>query len=184
MPLSKFITRINESISGLVTGLKVYGIAEPIARGTEVIPGIVENDGEIIYVGVDDLQSAIIYHKVNALSTRLSPVVKGVGDSPNGIQNAYGISMIVYIDRKKIKMRPEDFYLFISANIPYQLSIAPYNLVLIQINSVILNSQTVYDSEYKGVERRLPANHSLMQINYTIESTFKKDCFAKCPEDC
>lgn len=184
MPLSKFITKINESVSEIVAGLKVYGIAEPIARGTQTIPGVVANDGEITYPGPDDLQSVIIYHKANALATRLSTTVKGVGDSPNAIQNAYGMSMIVYMDRKKIKMSPDDFYLFISANLPYQLEVAPYNLVLIQLNSVILNSQTVYDSEYKGVEKRLPANHSLMQINYTIESTFKKECFAKCPEDC
>jgi hypothetical protein len=188
MPLSKFIEAINKPLENLVSGIKVFGIAEPISRTTgtvtEIIPGIVGNDGEIKYVGVDDLNSVIIYHKASALGVKPSTVRKGYGDEPNNIVNAYAMSMIVYIDRSKVKMKPDEFFLFIQANFPFQIEETPYSLILTQINTVILNSQAVYDSEYKGAENRLPANHSLMQINYTIESTFRQNCFEKCPEDC
>lgn len=188
MSLNKFIEVINEPLKKLISGIKVYGIAESIARTkgsvVEIIPGIVGNDGEIKYVGINDLDSVIIYHKANALGVKPSAVRKGYGDDPNNFVNAYAMSMIIYMDRSKTKLTPDQFFLFIQANLPFKIEQDPYALILIQINTVILNSQAVYDSEYKGTENKLPANHSLMQINYTIESTFNQNCFEKCPEDC
>lgn len=188
MSLNKFIEVINKPLENIISGIRVYGIAESISRrvGTtvEIIPGIVGNDGEVKYVGIDDLDSVIIYHKANALGVRLSTIKKGIGDEPNAFVNAYSMSMIVYLDRKKAKMRPDQLFLFIQANLPFLIKQEPYRQILTQINTVILNSQAVYDSEYKGTENPLPANHSLMQINYTIESTFDQNCFEKCPEDC
>lgn len=188
MSLSKFIEVINKPLEKLISGIKVYGIAEPIARtkGTEVeiFPGVINNDGEITEVSPDDLQSVIVYHKANALGTKLSTAIKGTGDRPNPFVNAYNLSMIVYMDRKKTKMRPEELFLFIQANLPFKIELEPYIQVQVIVNTVILNSQAVYDSEYKGTPNPLPANHSLMQINYTIESTFHQNCFEKCPEDC
>ncbi len=188
MSLNKFIEVINKPLETLISGIKVFGLAEPIARTqwnvTEIIPGIVGNDGEIKYVGPDDLQNVIIYHKVNALATRFSTQAKGYGDDLNAIQNAYGLSMIVWLDRKKTNLKPDELFLYIQANLPVRITEEPYNQVLVSINSVILNGQQVYDSEFKGVENRLPANQTLMQINYTIESTFRIKCFEKCPEEC
>lgn len=184
MSLNKFISVINDSLAGMVQRMKVYGLAEPVTRGNQVIPGIVRNEGEIIYPGPDDIEDIIIYHKATALATALSQTVKGTGDDPNASVNAYGMSMIVYLDRKKTKLTPDELFLYIQARIPYQVNIDPYVQVLFRINNVILNGQQVYDSEFKGTENRLPANHSMLQINYTIESTFHKRCFEKCPEDC
>ena len=188
MSLGKFIEIINKPLEKIISGVRVYGIAEPVARTSgsevEILPGVISNNGEIKYVGIDDLESVIIYHKANALGVRLSTIKKGFGDDPNAFVNAYSMSMIVYIDRSKTKLRPEEFFLFIQANIPFEIKEQPYKSIFTQINTVILNTQTVYDSEYKGTKNPLPANHSLMQINYTIESTFDKNCFEKCPEDC
>lgn len=188
MPLNKFIQEINKPLEKLLSGIKVFGIAEAISRTrgetVEVFPGVVGNDGEIKEVTPDDVESVLIYHKANALATALSTLVRGVGDQPNAFVNAYAMSMIVYVDRKKTKLRPDELFLYIQANLPFQIKQEPYNIILTRINTVILNSQQVYDSEYKGVQNRLPANQSLMQINYTIESTFHQNCFEKCPEDC
>lgn len=180
MPLSKIIEVINKSLE-TIKGIKIYGIAEPVTKGDAIVPLIVGNDGEMIFPGPDDIEKAIIYHKHNAIGTKLS-TKKGTGDNPNEFVNAYSMSMIVYVDRQKLKLRPDEFFLFIQANIPYQISMSPYTQILTQINTVILNSQQVYDSEFKGVENKLPSNHSLLQINYTIESMFKQQCFEKC--DC
>jgi hypothetical protein len=188
MSLNSFIDVINEPLKTFVSGVKVYGIAEPIARKRgsviEVLPGVIDNNGEIVYVGPDDLESVIIYHKANALGTKVATGIKSYGNEPPPFVNAYSMSMIVYLDRGKIKMRPEELFLFIQANMPYEIKQEPYLKILTLINTVILNTQTVYDNEFKGFENPLPANHSLMQINYTIESTFRVKCFEKCPEDC
>lgn len=188
MSLNKFIVKINSSLEKIVPGLKLFGIAEPIARkkGTvlEVFPGVINNDGEVTEVTFDDRHAAMIYHKAVALAVRLSQNKKGFGDDPSAFVNGHGMQMIVYLNRKKVNLTPDQFFLFLQANIPYQIQVDPYEQVLIQINSVILNSQAVFDQEYKGSENPLPPNHSLMQINYTIESTFRQKCFEKCPEDC
>lgn len=131
MPLSKIIEVINKSLD--IKGIKLYGIAEPITRtkgdAIEVIPGIVGNDGEIKYVGPDDIEKGIIYHKHNAIGTKFS-AIKGFGDNPGEFVNAYSMSMIVYINREKLKVRPDEFFLFIQAVIPYQIKMSPYSKIL------------------------------------------------------
>lgn len=187
MPLNKFIETINAPFEKLISEIKVYGIAEPVTRtrgsAVETLPGIVGNDGEVTYVGPDDLRKLIIYHKANAIGTTLS-TRKGTGNDPNPTVNAYSLSMIVWLDRKKTDLRPDEIFLLLQANMPFEIRQSPYDQVLVKINSVILNGQQVFDSEFKGFNNKLPANQSMLQINYTIESTFKLNCFAKCPEDC
>jgi hypothetical protein len=183
MPLNEFISVINEPLKTLIRGIKVYSIAEPVARGSQVVPVVVGNNGEITYVGPDDLQTVIIYHKVNALNSRPSTAIRGTGNDPNATINVYSLSMIVWLDRKKTKLRPEDMILYIQANMPYEIKADNYIQTVVQIDSAVLNGQQVYGSEFQGVESKLPANQSMLQINYRIESTFKKKCFEKCPED-
>lgn len=185
MALNNLIEHINKPFENFLQGIKLYGLAEAVLRVrgalTETIPGIVGNDGEIKYVGPDDLQSMIIYHKVAALASRESTAVRGVGDQPGAIQNAYSLSMFIWLDRKKTKLRPDELFLYIQANIPFKIEIDPYVQVFTRINSAVLNGQQVYDSEFKGVDYKLPAHQTMLQINYTIESTFKAKCFEKCP---
>lgn len=188
MSLNKFIEVINKPLESLISGIKVYGLAEAVTRtkGTvvETIPVVVGNDGEMKDVSPDDLDKVIIYHKFTGFASTFSSVIKGTGDAPNAMVNAYGASMIVWLNREKTNLKPEEFFLYIQANFPYHRKIDPYLQVLFRINNIILNGQTVFDSEFKGVEFFLPANQSLMQINYTIESTFHQKCFEKCPEEC
>lgn len=188
MSLNKFIEIINKPLEKLVKGIKVYGLAEAVTiktgSDTKTIPGIVANDGEIKEVSPDDLQSVIIYHKAVGLVSRPSTKIKGYGSDPNATDNLYTIAMIVWLDRKKTNLRPDELFLYIQANFPIRLQIEPYVYVAFQINNAILNGQQVYDSEFKGVVNKLPSNQTLMQINYTIESTFKIKCFEKCPEEC
>lgn len=186
MPLNNLIEYINKPFEKFVEGIKLFGLAESVLRVigsvTETIPGIVGNDGEIKYVGPDDLQSLIIYHKVSALASRESDKIKGVGREPGAIQNAYSMAMFIWLDRKKVKLRPDELFLYIQANMPFKIEADPYVQVFTRINSAVLNGQQVFDSEFKGVEYKLPAHQTMLQINYTIESTFKAKCFEKCPE--
>ena len=94
------------------------------------------------------------------------------------------ILRIVLLPESVTKIFPEELFLFLQANFPEEIRSNPYKKVFIRTTNVILNSQQIFSAEYAGSNFLLPAEKSLFQINYTIESTFKKDCFAKCPEDC
>jgi hypothetical protein len=184
MPLNKFIQSVNGQIGKLVQGAKMYGLAYNITReqGSETIsfPGSPLFKDELLFAGLDDEHPVIIYHKCNRAASR--EVAGAYGDDRANIQNAYAMSMLVYIDSTKLKMQPDQFFVFIQTSTPERLIVPPYKQVLIKFTGVVLNSETVFASEYKGVNYPLTVDKHLIQIDYTIESTFKKNCFEKCPE--
>jgi len=187
MLLRRFIDELNSNLSGVIPGMKTYGLAQSIVRTVgselELLPGVAGKDGEIKYVGIDDVEPVIIYHRNSGITTTRT-ARQGVGDGYSDLVNTYQMAMIVFIDHKKTKLYPEELFLFLQANMPDAIKSEPYKAIVIRTTNVILNSQLVFSAEYAGTAFKLPVEKSLFQINYVIESTFKKDCFAKCPEDC
>lgn len=187
MLLHSFIDRLNKDIAGIIPGMKTYGLARTVTRkqGSEsqTLPCVVNKDGEAIYVGIDDDVPVIVYHRIASISTARS-ARPGTGDGHSDLVNTYQMAMIVFIDHKKAKLYPEELFLLLQANIPDAYNLQPFKTIFIRTANVILNSQLVFSAEYAGTDFFLPAEKSLFQINYTIESTLKKECFAKCPEDC
>lgn len=180
--ISKIINEINESLTASFTGAKIYGLAQSVIRrsGTEaeLLPALVNNDGEAVYVGFDDTHSLMMYHKMNSMSTTDSKY-KGYGDATADLTNTYQNTLIVYLDRKKVKKLPDEIYLKIQASIE-ELKIPPFKTVSIKFTNVILNSTQVFASEYQGTRYLLPPEKNLFAINYSIESIFKKGCFDTC----
>jgi hypothetical protein len=187
MLLHSFIEKLNSNISEMIPGMKVYGLARTVTRkqGSEsqTLPCVVSKDGEATYIGIDNDFSVIVYHRNPSITTGRS-TRPGTGDGLSDLVNTYQMAMIVFIDHEKAKLYPEELFLFLQANIPDAIKFDPYKTIFIRTTNIILNSQLVFAAEYAGTDFFLPAEKSLFQINYTIESTFKKDCFAKCPEDC
>jgi hypothetical protein len=185
MLLRDFIVQINETFKGLLPDLKVFGLAQLVRRQTgsveETLPGIIDRDGEVTFVGPDDIDAVRIYHRLTGATSSRS-TNKGVGDSENDIVNSYQMAMIVYMDHKRSKLFPEELFLYLQANMPDGLNSEPYKRISIRTGNIIFNSQAIYAAEYAGSEFKLPAEQSLFQINYTIETTFKKGCFSKCPD--
>lgn len=188
MLLRSLIDELNKSFTGIIPGLKTYGLAQSIVRtvGTEqeLLPGVAGKDGEIKYVGIDDTAPIIIYHRNSGITTTRVTNRQGYGDGLSNLVNTYQMAMIVFIDHKKTKLYPEELFLFLQSNIPDAVKSEPYKNISIRTTNVILNSQLIFSAEYAGTAFKLPVEKSLFQINYTIESTFDKNCFAKCPEDC
>lgn len=180
-----FIDKVNTAFQGLIPGMKVHGLAQSVIRISgdkeELLPGVVDKEGEITYVGIDDLDPVRIYHRNPGITTTRG-TQQGYGDDESDIVNTYQMAMIVFIDHKRAKLFPEELFLFLQANMPDGLKSEPYKKVTIRTGSVILNSQLVFRAEYAGTEFRLPAEQSLFQINYTIQTVFKKGCFDKCPD--
>lgn len=188
MLLREFIKKINKEFEKLVPRMQTYGLAQAIVRettsGEEMLPGVVDKNGEITYVGVDDVDKVRIYHRNAGIQTTRVANKQGFGDSFSDIINTYQMAMIVFLNNKATKLYPEELFLYLQSNIPDGLKVEPYKTVFIRTTNVILNSQAVFRAEYAGTAFKLPEHMSLFQINYVIESTFKKECFAKCPEDC
>lgn len=187
MPLSKFIYAINDRLSGMIDGIKVYGLAQSLERvqgnTTETIPAIVDKSGEATYVGLDDTHPAILYHKnTGIIFTRGTGTQQGYGDQKGYVIATHAMSMILYLDHKRTNLLPDEAALYIQANFADEIKMDPYKQITPNITSVILNSATVLASEYVGSEFKIPPGKSLSQINYTIESVFSKNCFEKCPE--
>lgn len=186
MSVSTFIKQINEKLEPLFekwTGSVLHGYTQSMIRkkGNEVelLPAVVDKNGEGKYVGPDDTNPVSLYHKLNNLNSTVRN--NGVGDSLGDILNTYQNSMVVFLDRKKTNLLPDELLLYIQANFPERLKIAPYKNITIKFTGVILNSRAVFEREFQGTAFKLPNEKTLFEINYTIESLFSKECFNKCP---
>lgn len=184
---SVFIHEINASLKDLFKSFKnakVYGLAESVIRKQgsreDFLPCEIHKDGEANYIGIDDIYSVISYHKENSITVSIGKNANGdgIGDTVNTYQN----TLIVYLDSKKTKLQPSELFLYIQSAFPEQIILKPYKLIFVRFANVILNTQVVYSAEYK-VDSKLSAHQHLFAINYNIESTHKKGCFDKCPEE-
>lgn len=182
--ISSVIGEINKGFIKLfetIPGVKVYGLAQTMLRKkgveSELIPALVDLTGEGKYIGIDDVSPVIIYHKNNSLATTIDPK-KAVGRDTGALVNTYSNSLIVYLNRKRLKLLPDELYLYLQAHMKSGFSMPPFEIVIRQ-TTVILNSQQVWASEYQR-DFTLPPEANLFAVNYTVESSFKKNCFDKC----
>lgn len=180
--MNNLINAIADVLNGLLTkwpGSKSYGIAETITRGTQTLPGVVKNDGEIAYVGPDDTAPVIIYHRLIGLASSIRP--GGTGDSIGDLINNFTVAMIVYMDRKATGLTMPVMLQYIQANVPDALEAKPYKKIFVRFTGAVLNSQQIFRSEFANSEMKLPAEKTMFQINYTLETQTDKRCFASCP---
>jgi hypothetical protein len=170
------VNALNSSLTWLPSGSEANGIAELLLREDVTIPVI--NDR---YVGIDDVYPARIYHRLNSLNSSIKAGT-GVGRSVGDNVNTYQLSMVVFLDKPKAHMYPDEFLLFAQANTPERLTIEPYKSVVIAFGSAAFDSLSVYRQEYISSDTyRLKEDQFFFKINYSIETTFSKGCFKRCP---
>lgn len=182
--ISSVIDEINKRFTKLfetVPGVKIYGLAQTMLRKQgselELIPALVDYIGEGKYIGIDDTAPVIIYHKSNSITSTID-TKRGYGQEVGAIVNTYSNSIIVYLSRKRLQMLPDELFLYLQAAMPSVFKMPPFEIVIKQ-TTVILNSQQVWASEYQR-DFTLPPEANLLAVNYTVESSFKKNCFDKC----
>jgi hypothetical protein len=190
--LNDTVQQINESlVSSLLSkskrfqGAKLYGICEQaIKNGSqkETYPSVFDLSGDGKYVGIDDQQSLIIYHRKQTVSVSEDTTHKGYGDNAAGSINVYNLSMIVFFSRKKIGLESDELALFLQRHIPPEPTNKNFHYLSVTINSVILNSQQVFRTEYSNVDYFLKPEHALIAINYSLEGKPNLACFNSCPE--
>jgi len=176
--IQEIISAINSTLK-LPEGAVVNDIAESVLKGTEYSPYLIDKFGEGKSVAIDTTVPVIIYHKV--IDVVCQGGKNGVGDDLGDLINTYNCSCIVYLNRKKTGLTPDELFLSIQNQFPSGMKFSPYKNIVIRVQRVILNSMQVWSSEYQGgVQFNLPADSNLFAINYQIESTFKKGCFVTC----
>lgn len=166
----------------------VIEVAESFARIenniTQLLPGFVDDNGEIKYVGPDDEYSVIIYHKINTVG--FGKIVKqGYGDSTGVNTNLARMSMVVFGKRNELKLTNAEMALKLQAIFPESadknlLQQLQFKKCSITTNDVVLNNLQVFQEEYQGVGYFLKPEQFLLKLNYQIESAFLKECFTTC----
>lgn len=184
--IGSIIDIINNNLSGWHSDEIFYGVAESILRtsGSVItkLPGIVHSNGEIKYVGIDDIKSIIGYHKLNSIST--TQLTNGNGDSFGDIRNVYNMSLFIYWDANKINSINDTALFIAQSRLPLGIhGIKDIKNVVIRLVNANLNTYQIYRQEYEFEEIiPLPENKRIIQINYNAEITFKPECFRQCPE--
>lgn len=186
MSLPAFISAINDHLAGSLPagkGCRLYGLGQSILRkiGSEeqLMPCVMDNNGEYKYIGVDDLDTVALYHKCTSVSTQVK-ATNAVGDELGDLVDTYTNSIVIYLDRTKARISEYDLLLHIQSNMPTGFKAQPYKNNIVRLTGANMNSRAIFEREYKGTTTALPAEKVLFEINYTIESIFKKNCFDKC----
>lgn len=170
------VTELNKSFTWLPSGSEVNGIAELLLRDEVTVPVIGEK-----YVGIDDVYPVRIYHRINSMTSAIKAGT-GMGRSAGDQVNTYQLSMVVFLDKPKSKLYPDEFLLYAQANTPERISIEQYKSVVTTFGSAVFDSLLVYRQEYISSDTyRLKEDQFFFKINYSIETTFSKGCFKRCP---
>lgn len=192
--LNKIVRSINASLEQSCFKKKpfqnryVVDVCEVFQRNeneiTQSLPGYINHDGEITYVGPDDEYNLIIYHKVNSIF--FSKLVKSAyGDSRGLDTQTASMSMIVFCKRDAVRITNTDMALLLQANFPEAASAdllqqLQFKKCSMAIGNAVLNNLQVFQEEYQGVGYFLKPEQFLLKLNYSIESTFLKECFNTC----
>jgi hypothetical protein len=164
------ITQVNEALAGVFKGSTLYGVATLVERDGRTVPVVDERS-----VGYDDSYALQAYHRLGNAAVTYSG---GYGDGTNTI-NTFQVSMVVFNNEKQTRLKTDEIAMIIQSVLD-RLSITSASITLTQI---ILNSQQIFATEYRGTPYALNEYQSLMQINYSVEITLKSGCFDLCPED-
>lgn len=167
-----------------IPGAKVYGVSELIAKKNQDgsqsnLPGVVSKTGEITYVGYDDKTPLVIYHRLNTAS-QTEKNGSSFGDDRTDQITTYSNSVYVYADRKMVCADQSDLLELIQTAIPDSLIVSGYKGIVVRITTVNFNTQSILKTEYQGADAKLRPERMLIQINYQIETTFRKKCAVRC----
>lgn len=150
-----------------------------------IFPCQVDKDGEGIYIGPDDDHEIILYHRVNNITVGKSSTIKTYGDNKAADVHFANISLVVFGQRDKLKIRNDELALRIHGAMPEAMEKdmtkkMRFFAVNVNVTEIILDDMRVFNEEYTSVGYFLKPEQFLFKINYRIESAFLKKCLKKC----
>jgi hypothetical protein len=167
----KIISILNEGLSGLERESQVFGLAQSMIRvqGSvrELLPCLIDTDGDGQYVGLDDIDKLRIYHKLNNAGSTQN--LNGSGDNPGDLVNTYSLGMIITWNRKVLDKMPDEILMLVQANMPILIKGIPdMKLARIRVTGANLDTLQIITQEYQSEDIKIPANILMMQVNYNI----------------
>lgn len=176
------IDEINNVLSETVfksVGARLYGIAELITRDKHTEPGIVDGNGEVQYVGMDDIYPVTVYHRLISDSTQ--PTRLGFGDA-QWHRQTIRMRCVVFATKKNIKVDMTTLLNEMAMRIPIKISrerLQSLNLRAVKVaaGEKISHTPIVFRDEYN-----LPLDHrpdvSMGALTYSIEVLYDPACIA------
>lgn len=149
-------------------------------NGTE--PLLADDFDNEKYVGVDDIYSLQVYHKLTSTDHVKDPIQHG--GKNNRLITTYQMQMIIAAKRDQIRMTGEElesiFIKGLESKIPNS-EIQPLHLSRVSImpSGTDMNAFTVWRDEYQR-EFDLRPNQILFRMKYTIEMAYDKSCIESC----
>jgi hypothetical protein len=167
--IRNIIAEINTALTGVFKGGIFKGVAILVERDGKSQP--VVNEQSVVF---DDSYALSGYHRLGDIAiTRRS----GFGDKEDTV-NTFNVSLVVFNNEKITKLATDEIGMIIQS----VLALQNISSVRILPARIILNTQSIFTTEYRGHDFPLSEYYTLLQMNYTVEVTFRSGCFDLCPE--
>lgn len=186
----EIVSYINTELDRLQFGSKRFqkgsmdGIAELITTGEkETKPGVIDNYGDVTYVGIDDTKPFQIYHRIIQPDAEWN-IEEDFGSSRN-LRETTSMLMVVIGDRNRLQLTAEDIKTGIAAALPLELPKSQLTTLGLKSANIIPGSfnwdrQAVYSSEFNLNETILNTNTIMFSLSYQIETVYDQTCFTLC----
>lgn len=187
MSVKIIIDQVNQNFKNAfasIPGAMIYGLSELIQRKDKdgklsVLPYVINHKGEGTYVGYDDKNPLIIYHRLNT-ANQIERVGSSYGDDRTDQITTYNNYLYVYADRRVVCSDQSRLLELVETNLPDYMPVSGYKNVILRVTNVNFNTQTILKGEYQGQIITMKPERVLVQIYYQIETTFRKKCMERC----
>lgn len=176
--IKEIVSWINGRLATLVPGSKFFGIAKTALKDDKILP--IEGDK---YIGLDDTFPMMVYHKELGLTSG-ETTGSGYGDNIKNIINSHSMAMIIYYNSAKTRVGADQLYMIMQKRVSGVLKSPGIKYARIIFNSAILEDARIYVQEYGAGPVRLKPAQRLIQVNYTVQIVFDKNCVAACLPQC
>lgn len=166
---------------------KTFGICEAVKKsedGKETSqPSYFDTWGEGESVAFDDTNTLMIFHRVESIS--YSNDSDGYGNADKNLIETANMRLVFTGQRNKMNARPENVLaaielFFLKELTPAQASGFGVYGATLEMGDANLDSYSVWDQEFQGIEYGLVPEIMMFSIPYKIISTFNKGCFILC----
>lgn len=183
--LSQLIDIINGSLKAYYkTGL-FYNITELVPEVNEDLvsfyPAIIDEFGDAKIVSIDNLESAIFYHRLTSKQTTLKD--NQYGGSNKEVIDTYTLSLYVIGNRRRLKENAADTSLRVTSMIPDTFLQDGRQVAFTVMTNVDFNSSAIINAEFPNTEYAGMLDVFMIRHDYNIRHTYRKKC-TECKTDC
>jgi len=185
--LNHIVCKINDALSktvlknGLIEGI-AYQVTKKTDTGDQLFPAIYGGGLVERYIGIDDANSIIVYHRQIRNSYTKNQLI------PNRYRQSTQMAMIVYAKKELLQVQtPDALESLIITTFPtryqsHELSeLSGLDDVNISITGSEMNPATVFAGEYRNVPFRLSADEIYFAVSYLLDLQFDNSCINICP---